>query len=349
MGVVTRSFTHKVVVNIGDKMNVLDNKEEKVFIELSEKWTKYSEPGVIGKGLQKVTKKVDKVVPQSIKEKFPEMIEKAASAKVISKVIETSGKGFTFLGKELSRKTLSKQRVEKDYKKVTGIDRAFNEMSQARSYDLEKIVTNNKLKKQLTAICEGGITGFFGFWGIPFNIAFSMLMYYRTVQYIALSYGFDALDDPREMEIASEVLINCMNPNIDATASGTGAFIARSMFCTEMTNLASALVSKKTFEEMARKGGAQLFYTQIRALANKAAQKGLEKAGEKGIQNSILRKLLENIGKKLPKQFAGKAVPVFGAFVGAGFDTYYITRIIEGANLQYHKRFLIEKSAMSEN
>lgn len=325
-------------------MEKLNSKEEKRFKEITKQWENFTKPGLVETNLKNITKKVDKYIPKKVKEKLPEYIDKALSSNIIAKVLKISAKGYLGLGKNVSRYTLSKKRIEKDIKKITGTTYTFSEFSNIKSYELEKIVTNNKIKKQLTAMVEGGVTGFFGYWGIPFNIAFSMLMYYRTVQYIALAYGFDAINEPQEMEIASEVLINCMSPNIDSTGASAGAYIARSMFCTEMSSLASSLAGKKTFEEMAKKGGAQLFYTQIRALAHKSAQKGLEKAGEKGIQNSILRKLLEQVAKKLPKQFAGKAVPVLGAFVGAGFDTFYTNRILTGANLQYHKRFLIEKS-----
>lgn len=324
--------------------NGLDEKEEKIFADLKERWEKFTAPGVIEKGLQKITKKVDRLVPKKIQEKLAEYVEKAMSAKIVQKVLIISSKGFFGLGKNLARHTLSKHRIEKAINKRTGKNCTFNSLVEFRSYDLEKGVVDNKIRKQVTAFIEGGATGFFGFAGIPFNIAFSLLMYYRTVQYVALCYGFDVLEDPREMEIASEVLINCMNPNIDTVSAGVGAFMARSMFYAEMTSLSASLIGKKTFEEMAKKGGAQLFYTQIRALANKAAQKGLEKAGKKGIENVFLRKILENIGKKLPKQFAGKAIPFLGAVVGAGFDLFYMNRVIDGANLQYHKRFLIEKS-----
>lgn len=38
---------------------------------------------------------------------------------------------------------------------------------------------------------EGGGTGAFGFWGLPFNLVLSTFLYFRAVQSIAMFYGYD--------------------------------------------------------------------------------------------------------------------------------------------------------------
>ncbi len=45
----------------------------------------------------------------------------------------------------------------------------------------------------------------------------------------------------------------------------------------------------------------------------------------------------------MSKETGKKAVPVIGGFIGALSDTYTMNKIIKGANLIYHKRFLFEK------
>lgn len=327
-------------------MNVWDKKEEEIFSSLTKSWEEFTAPGVFEKGVQKVSKMTSKIIPKKFQNKMQSYVDDAMSAEVILKVLTTSTKGLGELGKSIIGYTLSKQRIEKLVSKRIGEDCNFDSFHKIKSYKLEKgVMGNNKIRQQFLASIEGGATGFFGVYGIPFNIALSFLIYYRSVQYIALCYGYDALEDPREMEIASEVLINCLSPNIDTAGGGVSSFMGRCMLSAEMSSLGAALALGKKFEHMAKEGGAQLFYTQIRALAHKAAQKGLNQAGEKGIQNTFLKKILENLGKKLPKESAGRAIPFLGAFFGAGFDTYYMTRIVNGANLQYHKRFLIEKKA----
>lgn len=320
-----------------------DKKESDLFVKLSEEWGKYTEPGKFENGIKKAIAPIEKILPKDLMNNFGKYMDEAMSWKVIKKVTTVASKGFFELGKASSKYTLSSASIKNALQKRIKNQFTFDTICGLRSYEIEKCVLDNKLKKQFSAMLEGGITGFFGFWGVPFNIVFSILLYFRAVQHIALYYGYDVIDDPRELEISSEVLINSISPSIDNTGAGVGSYMARAMFCAEMSSLGRALTGKKTFETMAKSGGSQLFYTQIRALANAAARKGLEKAGKKGIENVFLKKILENVGRKLPKQMAGKAVPVLGALVGGGFDTFYMTRVVDGANLQYHKRFLIEK------
>src|SRR5690606_15448535 len=83
---------------------------------------------------------------------------------------------------------------------------------------------------------------------------------------------------------------------------------------------------------------------QIRSLANSQAKKALEKVGEEGAEAGIFKNLLEQIGKRMGKETGKKAVPVLGAIIGSLSDTHTMNKIIKGANLMYHKRFLFEKN-----
>jgi hypothetical protein len=326
----------------------LDEKEQALFKSLSEDWEKFISPSNFEKSVKKIAAPIEKIIPQKIRDEFPEHVKEAMTWDTILQVMEFATKGYGVLSEQLLKYTLTKKKIEKSLSKKIGSDCEFNKICELKSYDIEACINNNKIRKQVTAVLEGGITGVFGFWGVPFNIVVSFLIYYRAVQHIALFYGYDIIEDSRELEIASEVLINSLSPNPVQAGEGVGKYMLKAMFCTEMTSLQRALIQNKSFQEMALKGGSQLFYTQIRALANKAAEKGLQKAGEKGIENVFLKKILENVGRKLPKQIAGKSIPFFGAFIGGGFDTFYMTRVIKGANIQYHKRFLIEKKARIE-
>lgn len=96
---------------------------------------------------------------------------------------------------------------------------------------------------------------------------------------------------------------------------------------------------------MASRGGMGVLLTQMRALANKAAQKALEKAGQKGMEESVFKGVFAQIGKGLTKKAIGKAVPVVGAIIGGLFDTAQMNTVIEYADVFYNKRFLLEKEA----
>jgi hypothetical protein len=94
---------------------------------------------------------------------------------------------------------------------------------------------------------------------------------------------------------------------------------------------------------MINKGGIQLLYVQIRALANNAAKKALDKAGKKRLEKTVYSEMLEQLGKQLSKSAGKKFVPVIGGFIGALFDTAYMARVLKYAKIVYHKRYLLEK------
>jgi hypothetical protein len=101
--------------------------------------------------------------------------------------------------------------------------------------------------------------------------------------------------------------------------------------------------AKKTWTDMASKGGIPLLIAQMRALANKAAQKALEKAGKKGLENSLFREAFEQIGRKLTLKFVQRAVPVVSAVLGALIDSEQMKNVLNYADVFYQKRFILEK------
>lgn len=101
--------------------------------------------------------------------------------------------------------------------------------------------------------------------------------------------------------------------------------------------------AKKTWVDMAARGGMPLLIAQMRALANKAAQKALEKAGAKGLENSVFREVFEQIGRKLTLKTVGKSVPYVSAILGALIDTAQMRKVLEYADVFYHKRYILEK------
>lgn len=159
---------------------------------------------------------------------------------------------------------------------------------------------------------------------------------------VAMFYGYDIKNNPSELVIAGDVFKNALSPGIHGL-NGSTDYIEKIMFMTEITVVKQ--LSKKTWKEMAEHGGIALLMCQMRALANKAAKKGLEKAGKKGLEQSILKGVFEQIGKNLTKKSLSKAMPVAGAAIGALIDTAQMNIVLEYADVFYHKRYLIEKEA----
>ena len=153
-------------------------------------------------------------------------------------------------------------------------------------------------------------------------------------------YGYDVKNDSAELMIAGDVFMNALSPKSKGSNEMT-SIIGKIMVMTETTAIKQT--AKKTWSEMAARGGVGVLLTQMRALANKTAQKALEKAGEKGLEESLFKGVFEQIGKNLTKKAIGKSVPVVGAVIGGLFDTAMMNTVIDYADIFYNKRYLLEK------
>lgn len=175
----------------------------------------------------------------------------------------------------------------------------------------------------------------------------STFVYYRAVQSIAMHYGYDVKSDPDEMIIAGQVLVSAFNPaNAGANVGGAAEMIGKFMVMAELASIRQ--VAKRGWAAMVDHGGACLLIAQLRALAHASAKKALERAGRHGLENSVFRSLFEQLGKRLTQKGIQRAVPVVGGVIGALFDTGQMQKILEFADLFYHKRFLVEKAMRIE-
>jgi hypothetical protein len=321
---------------------VIDAREQDLLDALTRDYVKFTSPGLISKGASAVGQGIVKITPRRLRKFATDAVDMAGEWEYIKLALEHAGKGFVELTKHASRFTLSHDKVVASLNSAGYPITHFDHICTARSYHLEQHLSKRNYGDLGAAFAEGAATGAPGLLGVPFNIALSFLLYFRAVQSTALFYGYDIKGDPRELEFASEATIASLAPNSDSGANTLGGLIGKMMFATNATVLRQAL-SKKTYTEMAKRGGAELLYVQIRALANKAAEKALRNAGQEGLEAGVFKKLLEQIGQRLPKEAGKKAIPLLGAVVGALSDTYYMSRVLRGSNLIYHKRFLFEK------
>lgn len=317
---------------------IIDSKEDSSLKKLTERYNKLVEPGTVSKIGNKAALLIPKPVILAGKTAKNAMAEQELFIQCMKVVAE----GFGILEKQAARLTVSENAIIKrinEASKGVEID-SIDTICLARGYDISKIVSGYKTQDRILALLEGGATGAFGFAGLPFNIVLSTFLFYRAVQSIALHYGYDIKNDASELVIASDVFMSALSPENKGT-NGTTELIGKIMVMTEITTVKQA--SKKTWEEMASRGGITLLICQMRALANKTAKNALEKAGQKGLEESLFKGVFEQIGKKLSKQAIGKSIPFTGAFVGALFDIAQMNKVLEYADVFYNKRFLIEK------
>ena len=76
----------------------------------------------------------------------------------------------------------------------------------------------------------------------------------------------------------------------------------------------------------------------------KVGNKALENAGKKGLEQTVFRGILEQLGRYTTLKTTGKSMPIIGGVFGALFDTTQMKKVLDYADIFYHKRFIEEKN-----
>lgn len=327
---------------------ILDKKELELIDKLTDRYNNLTQPSIIKKTLKKASSKTKDIIPYKFKDNINKYSNQINEADFYKQVIKVASEGFLIIEQQASKTTVSKDHVLKEFRKINTNITTFEEICTARSYEISKLKVSKNYQDLSFAFIEGGVTGFLGLPGVPFNMVLSLFLYFRTVQSIALFYGYDIKEDLDEMVIASQIFMMALSPNIDAASGSLCATIGKIMTMSKASLLKSSL-AKNSFEQMAKNGGVELLFVQLRALAHKSAKKALDKAGAKGIEQSIFSDILEQLAKYMSKNATKKAIPILSAGVGALFDTAYMYRVLKFSEIFYHKRFLIEKNQRIQN
>lgn len=314
---------------------ITDVKEEDSLDKLTKRYEKLIEPSK----LSKFGDKVIDVLPEQVK-KLGTGVGHAQELYIQSMKIVADG--FKIVEEHAVKFTISEKSILKKLNEIVPHNNitSLNEVCLARGYDISKLVSSYKTKDIGLAFAEGGITGIFGFAGLPFNLVLSTFLYYRAVQSVAMYYGYDVKNDANELVISSEVFMSALSPGRSDT-NGVTDIIGKVMLISKATAVKQA--AKKSWGEMASRGGIELLITQMRALANISAKKALEKAGKKGLEQSIFKDVFEQIGRKLALKTVQRAVPVISGLIGACFDTAQMNKVLEYADVFYNKRYILEK------
>lgn len=321
-----------------EQEDVLDSRELAELDRLKSRYEKMTAPGVLAKAGEKIAS----IVPAPIKEAAANAGEVITEQQFYVEAMKVIATGFKALEAQAAKVTVNEEVVLKRANKFTSgqLIESLDELCFVRSYEVAKIANSEKLPSLLTSLLEGGATGFFGFAGIVPNVVTSTFCYYRAVQSIAISYGYDVRNNPDELMIASEVFTTALAPRSDSSGE-MASIIGKIMMISEAEAIKQTV--KKGWTEMAARGGIALLLTQMRALAHGAAKKALQKAGKEGLENSVFRSVLEQIGKRVGQKAVQRTIPFISAAIGALFDTGEMSRVLDFADTFYHKRFILEK------
>ena len=317
---------------------ILNLKEEQSIEFLNQRYEKLCTPKVAAK----LGQKASKVIPSSVKELAKNIMNTISEQELYEKTMAVISGSFKQLEEIAAKQAIPKKTILKRINKTTEENdiTKSDEICLARSYNIAAIVNNLKTENIVISLVEGAGTGALGVLGLPFNLVLITFICYRAVQTVAMCYGYDVKSDPSELIIASDVFMNALSPST-SNADEISSTIAKIMTIAEVQTLKEA--SKKTYAEMASKGGLSLLTVQLRALANNAAKKALEATGKKGLENSLFKGIYEQLGKNLSKKTIGRIAPGVSAIIGAAFDIAQMQTVVDFADVFYNKRFIMEK------
>ncbi len=327
--------------NIQIPVPVVNRKENEALDILTERYNKLIEPGVIAK----LGHKAGQIIPEKLKTWGHDIGINISEQEIYAQMMKVITNGFKAIEEQAAKFSINEKQVLRkinQYSPNYEISR-LDEVCFVRSYDLAKLVSKYKGQDTIATIVEGGGTGAFGFYGLPFNLVLSTFLYFRAVQSIAMFYGYDVKNNCEELVIASEVFTSALSPANNDVNNETTNIIGKIMLMSQVEVVKQT--AKKTWTDMAARGGIPLLLVQMRALAHKSAQTALQNVGAKGLENSLFKEAFEQIGRKLTLKAVSKSVPVVSAIIGALIDTAQMKKVLEFADIFYQKRFIMEKES----
>ncbi|MDO4538969.1 MAG: EcsC family protein, partial [Coriobacteriales bacterium] len=176
---------------------ILDDREYDELDELTRRYKKLTSPSPIGRA----AKKAGAIVPAGVKDAVGYLGNMVSEQEIYKQALKLIGSGFKVLEEQAARVTVSEDSIIKNINAVSKAAdiESIEEICRIRAYDVSKAANKNNVQHLLAALAEGGGTGVAGFAGIPFNLVLSTFIYYRAVQSIAMSYGYDIKNDPAEL------------------------------------------------------------------------------------------------------------------------------------------------------
>ena len=318
--------------------DILDKKEIDSLDRLNNRYEILIKPG----HLAKLGERVAEIIPERVKEIIGGVGNSISEQEIYIQAMTQITNGFKIIEEQAAKLSVSNQKIVENLQKHGQIN-SYQDIPKLRSYEISKAVDDFRTMNLIGAFIEGGGTGYFGFAGLPFNLILSTFIYFRAVQSIAMYYGYDVKNDHEELIIANSVFVNAMSPAKSDINNELSAVITKVMLMSKATIIRET--AKKTWSDMAARGGIPLLLTQMRALSHKSAAKALEKAGEKGIENTIFKETFELLGKKLTQNFIKKSIPFVSAGISAFLDTAQMKKVLEYADIFYQKRFIAEKES----
>lgn len=229
--------------------------------------------------------------------------ELVASTPGVDWILEKSIGGLVGVLNDAAQYTVRPEAIREDFRKAGHAVHTQDDIYGLGLEEVDRVIGWLGMKYKGLALAEGGATGAVGLPGIPVNIVALITLSLRAVGEYATHCGFD-VSLQQERLFALNVL--------GLASSSSDA--AKQVAMAQLVRIASDVAKKKAWRDLER----HAFVTALQALARQ-------------------------LGIRLTKAKLAQIIPALGGAIGAGFDTYYISRVCDAAYFLYRERFLARK------
>ncbi|WP_460057675.1 EcsC family protein [Pseudomonas sp. S2_D06] len=218
--------------------------------------------------------------------------------------IQKSIEGLTSICNDAAQWSVRPEAIFEEFRSVGHGDvKTHKDLIQLDLEDIDKVVGWLAAKYKGIALVEGAGTGTLGLPGIAIDIPALIALNLRAIGEYAAYYGFDS-SRQEERLFAFNVLGLASSPT-DAS---------KALAMAQLVKIAQDIAKKSTWKQL-----------------------------EKSVFVQIIKEICKALGIRLTKAKLAQAVPLMGAAVGGGFNTYFTMKVCDAAFYLYRERFLAQK------
>jgi len=245
-----------------------------------------------------------------------------------------------------SNKTVLRNIEKRTKKKIESREDVWKQSLPYLKDTASSYITENNI----IAALEGGATGMGGAILIAVDIPALFGIAFRTIQQIGESFGFDmeSVNEKRFVMSIIDLASGVPTAGKVQLILGNEALknYAKKTAFKEMEEIAAIKMGQRAAEKVARgmlkAQGTRATKKAVAAMTSKIMRQ-VTKDGTKAVALTTARNTAKDAGVKLTKRKIGQLLPFIGAFIGAGFNFWFIWSIGETAYYSYLKRHLHER------
>ncbi|MCA8992110.1 MAG: EcsC family protein [Planctomycetaceae bacterium] len=225
------------------------------------------------------------------------------SAPGVGPVITSSIKGLVELCNDLAQWSVSRETIYAELRKHGHDIQALDDIARLDLEEIDRVVGWLSTKYKSLTAASGAGAGMAGLLGIPPDIVALITLNLRGIGEYATYYGFD-LSSQEERLFAMNVLGLASSPT-DAS---------KCVAMAQLVRIAQDVARKRTWSHLQQHSFVKVTQSIAKAL-----------------------------GIRLTKAKLAQVVPLSGALIGGGFNSYFTSKVCNAASNLYRERFLARK------